>query len=188
MGTERLWNTPWTLSPCLSEDQLGEAFPGPTALPRGAANLVSRPAPAHPGEGHVLRRGRGRSVWQSKLPPGHGRCELGGSWHLTSRRVQQLLRRELDLSEEGESKGNRSLCTDQPCMDVTAHSRNSAWFETPRVPSPGRYLVDLILCRLQGLDDGLQLDSASLDALLQLSLFLLQSVQLRFSPVQVIFL
>lgn len=35
------------------------------------------------------------------------------------------------------------------------------------------YLVDLILCGLQGLDDGLQLDLASSQTLLQLFLLLL---------------
>lgn len=51
-----------------------------------------------------------------------------------------------------------------------------------------RYLVDFVLCRFQGLDDGFQLNFPGLNALLQLGFFLLQSVQLRLGPVQVIFL
>lgn len=45
-------------------------------------------------------------------------------------------------------------------------------------PSLSKYLVDVILCALQGPEDGLQLRAPSLDALLQLCLLLLQPIQL----------
>ena len=58
----------------------------------------------------------------------------------------------------------------------------------PAPPAPLRHLADLVLSGSQGLDDGFQLNLPSLDALLQLRLLLLQSVQLRLGPVQVVFL
>lgn len=50
------------------------------------------------------------------------------------------------------------------------------------------YLVDLILCGLQRLDDGLQLDFASNQALLQLILLLLQPAQVGLCPAQLFLL
>lgn len=50
------------------------------------------------------------------------------------------------------------------------------------------YLVDLILCGLQRLDDGLQLDLASSQALLQLTLLLLQPAQVGLRPAQLFLL
>lgn len=46
-------------------------------------------------------------------------------------------------------------------------------FQTYMHTHPVSYLIDLILCGLQRLDDGLQLDLASSQALLQLVLLLL---------------
>lgn len=56
------------------------------------------------------------------------------------------------------------------------------------VDPPVFYLVDLILRSLQRLDDGLQLDLASSQALLQLVLLLLQSAQVSLCPAQLLFL
>lgn len=50
------------------------------------------------------------------------------------------------------------------------------------------YLVDLILCGLQRLDDGLQLDLASSQALFQLILLLLQPAQVGLCPAQLFLL
>lgn len=50
------------------------------------------------------------------------------------------------------------------------------------------YLVDLVLRGLEGLDDGLQLQLAGLQALFQLALLLLQPAQLGFGPVQLLLL
>lgn len=56
------------------------------------------------------------------------------------------------------------------------------------VDPPVFYLVDLILRGLQRLDDGLQLDLASSQALLQLVLLLLQSAQVSLCLAQLLFL
>lgn len=53
---------------------------------------------------------------------------------------------------------------------------------------PVSYLVDLILCGLQRLDDGLQLDLAGSQALLQLVLLLLQPAQVSLRPTQLLLL
>lgn len=43
-------------------------------------------------------------------------------------------------------------------------------------PFLSKYLVDVILCTLQGPEDGLQLSTSSLDALFQLCLLLLKPI------------
>lgn len=50
------------------------------------------------------------------------------------------------------------------------------------------YLVDLILCGLQRLDDSLKLDLASSKALLQLVLLLLQPAKVGLCPAQLLLL
>lgn len=50
------------------------------------------------------------------------------------------------------------------------------------------YLVDLLLGGLEGTDDGFKLDLSSCQVLLQLSLLLVQSVQVSLGPAQLLLL
>lgn len=84
-------------------------------------------------------------------------------------------------------KGQHSWGTEAGTLSHTTKS-SAANLTNTTVPSLSTCLVDVILCALQGPEDGLELRTPSLDALLQLCLLLLQPIQLRLGPVQVILL
>lgn len=140
------------------------------------------------------RRGKGNYHWAMMLEH-----MLEDSGCLSSRPGRQPLRREPNVNEVGDSKGNKppqGRCRPTQTRHAQRCDRSLQLLPVPEDPAMASrggppsetYLVDFILRRFQGLDNGFQLNFSSLNALLQLGFFLLQSVQLQFGPVQVIFL